>query len=165
MGYYTWTDARKKPTPTKDGYDWLAKDKIPYGGYAKVVCPDDTEIIENYYDGYGMFGGYDIYDLVAEWNKDDLKEIFSRFTENDFGYGFKKVAEMFADGISDDEITEYVRQKVGDDSYLVKEWKRHIGISISCNDEDNDALKYPIKITTLRQHRKYSELYPSYNTQ
>lgn len=165
MGYYTWTDARRKPTPTKDGYDWLSKDKIPYGGYAKVVCPDDTEIIEYHYDGYGTFGGYDIYELVVDWNKEDLKEIFNRFDEKHFAYDFKKVAEMYADDVPEEEITEYVKQLVGEDCYLVREWKREIGIAIACEDEDNDALKYPIKITTLKTHKKYGELYPSYNTQ
>jgi len=33
-----------------------------------VLCPDGTKIEEKVYEGYGEFGGRDIYQLVAEWN-------------------------------------------------------------------------------------------------
>lgn len=61
-------------------------------------------ILEQYYDGYGNFGGCDVYALVARWNRADL---CNGDTEHD----------------------------------------REIGIDIACYDEDNEALKYPIKIT------------------
>ena len=34
-----------------------------------VLCPDEEKIYEDNYDGYGHFGGYDIYTLLATWNK------------------------------------------------------------------------------------------------
>ena len=77
MGYFTWTDARcKKPRLKKDGYEYYASDKIGYDCWCKVICPDNTEIIEPSYYGYGIFGGKDVYDLVVDWNKDRLAEIF-----------------------------------------------------------------------------------------
>lgn len=36
-----------------------------------VLCPDGTKIREDNYDGYGNFGGRDIYALFAQWNKPD----------------------------------------------------------------------------------------------
>lgn len=33
-----------------------------------VLCPDGTVIEETNYEGYGEFGGHDIYALVAKWN-------------------------------------------------------------------------------------------------
>ena len=35
------------------------------------MCPDGTKIKEDDYEGYGVFGGRDIYQLVAEWNAPD----------------------------------------------------------------------------------------------
>lgn len=37
-----------------------------------VYCPDGTKIFEPNYEGYGVFGGRDIYALVAEWNAPEL---------------------------------------------------------------------------------------------
>ncbi len=162
MGYFTWTDARREPKRRKNG-DYAIADKIGYGGYAKVVCPDDTEIIEQYYDGYGEFDGHDIYDLVVDWNKAYLEDIFNQMDESHWGYRLKEVAIAFQ---NDDYVALGLEvNKLIDDGMETKlfrtEWKRHIGIAIACNDEDNMNLPYPIKITTTKWHRKYDELYPS----
>lgn len=77
MDCWTYTDARHVPSKKKDG-GFHARDIIGYGGYAKVVCQDNTEIEELYYDGYGILGGKDIYALVTEWNRADLLNIFAR---------------------------------------------------------------------------------------
>ena len=36
-----------------------------------VLCPDGEKIIEDSYEGYGVFGGKDIYALFAKWNAPD----------------------------------------------------------------------------------------------
>lgn len=36
-----------------------------------VICPDDSLIKETDYEGYGIFGGHDIYALLAKWNAPD----------------------------------------------------------------------------------------------
>lgn len=166
MGFFTWTDARRQPKKRKDG-DYVIADKIGYGGYAKVVCPDNTEIVEQYYDGYGEFDGHDVYDLVVDWNKNYLEDIFNQMPENHWGYHLKGVAIAFQ---NDDlctlgkEINRLVDS--GKEAQLfINEWKRTIGIAIACNDNDNMNLPYPIKITTTKWHRKYDELYPSCSCQ
>ena len=166
MGFFTWTDARRKPKLRRDG-DYAIADKIGYGGYAKVVCPDNTEIIEHYYDGYGEFGGYDIYDLVVDWNKNYLEDIFNQMSENHWGYHLKAIAIAFQ---NDDEraLRKEIERLINsgkEPQWFRDEWKRTIGITISCNDKDNMNLPYPIKITTTKWHKKYDELYPSCNCQ
>lgn len=166
MGYFTWTDARRHPKVLKSG-DYAAADKIGYGGYAKVVCPDNTEIVEKYYEGYGEFDGKDIYDLVVDWNRAFLEEIFDKMSEDHWGYHLKELAiayqnydaaKMYA------EIERIVKLEI-EPKWFREEWKRTIGITIACNDEDNNNLPFPIKITTTKWHRKYDELVPSCNCQ
>lgn len=166
MGYFTWTDARRHPKILKNG-DYAAADKIGYGVYAKVVCPDNTEIIETYYEGYGDFDGHDIYDLVVDWNKAYLNCIFGKMPEDHWGYHLKGLAIAFQ---NDDTLTlmaeiERIVESGKEPPYFRDDWKRTIGIAISCDDKDNDSLPFPIKITTTKWHRKYDELVPSYNCQ
>ena len=167
MGYWTWTDARyEHPKMKKDGWGYYRNQIIGYDGFAKIVCPDDTEICENCYDGYGMFGSYDAYDLVAEWNREDIAEIFEKKKKEDsWGASLYDIAILFANGVSDEEITEYVIKTRKEGTYLITDWKRNIGIAIACEEQDNASLRYPLKVTTTKWHRKYSELFPSISTQ
>lgn len=166
MGYFTWTDARRHPRKRKDGR-YVVADRIGYGGYAKVVCPDNTEIIEKYYEGYGMFGDHDIYDLVVDWNKNYLKDIFDKMPEDHWGYHFREAAIAFQeDNLIElrKEIERLIEHGI-EGKYIVSEWKRSIGIAIACEDEDNRSLPFPIKITATKWHRKYDELVPSCSCQ
>ena len=165
MGIFTWTDATyKRPRCNKYG-DYADKYVVLYGEYAKLVCPDDTEIETNHHDFYGRIGMHDIYDLVVDWNKADLHRLFSEMEANHFGRNLWELAVMFADGNPEEDITEYVRKKYGNDSYLVTDWKRNIGIAIACDDKDAKKLKYPIKLTKDRNAHGYNNLYISYSTQ
>ena len=58
-------------------FSWLTadtKESIPIQGASRepfpvvVVCPDDTHLIEKAYQGYGVFGGKDVYEALAEWH-------------------------------------------------------------------------------------------------
>lgn len=172
MGCFTWTDAKKKPKLNKNG-DYTRSSLIANGGYdeyAKVVCPNNTVLEEPYYYGYGIFAGHDIYELVVDWNRKYLQEIYSRLSENKnhFGMGLRQAAEMLANGIPEEEIQEWISEQINAKKlmpYLEKDWKRNIGIAIACHDEDNKALPYPIKITSNRKPVKYEELEISLNTQ
>ncbi len=169
MGIFTWTDARiRSPKHNKYG-EYRRKDLLEYGSFGKILAPDGTEYTVDHYNGYGMFGMKDAYDLVAEWNRKDLPELFQKKTEEKtFGCSLIDVAKLYASGASDEEITEYAR-KLADEGkiqpYLVDDWKRNIGIAIACEDEDNMSLRYPLKIVTTRDVVRYEDLYPSRSTQ
>lgn len=171
MGYFTWTDAKvKTPRLTKWGDYWPSQ-KIGYDCFCKVVCPDDTEIIENCYNGYGSFGGHDIYELVVDWNREDLPRLFSEIVkDHDFGCSLKPVAELYSNlKVTDAEVDDFCKKLFDSgkqsELFFAKEWKRNIGIAIGCSEKRAKLLKYPIKITTLKEHRSYNSLYPSYNCQ
>lgn len=116
------------------------------GQFSWLDCVDGSQIVDNrkadvfllipkefggghihteYYDGYGTFGRYDVYDLVVDWNREYLEEYRQDHSfKVDWLQKCASVAEAF--------------EKMG---------KRDIGISIACYDEDNSRLRYPIKIT------------------
>lgn len=109
-------------------------------------------IEEGCYEGYGVFGGHDVYDLVAEWNREYIgkpekpdRSLWSQDERGDAWYEaalkrWQVMCEMMDDfKAGRDDIT--MSQLYHDD------WKRYIGIEIACHDEDNANLRYPIKIT------------------
>ena len=136
-------------------------DDVYANTYLLVPKPFQKEygkaIHETCYDGYGHFGGYDVYELVALWNRDCLPsktEVLQEPQIDNYGglYDFEKDLQMmsdFAKGLSDAKM----KKKYGED-YL-----RVIGINIACHDEDNEALRYPIKITT--KEMEYEDIEPS----
>lgn len=63
MGQFSWMYA-----------DTMNAKALCEGGTAYVVMPDGGYIYEDDYDGYGRFGGQDVYDLVADWNRKYLSE-------------------------------------------------------------------------------------------
>lgn len=166
MGYFTWTDARYEPVKKARTGDYPIKTKIPYGEYAKVICPDDSVIIEKHYDGYGEFDGHDIYDLVVDWNRDYLEEIFDRLAAKEpkhWGWYLRNLAVMYQHHKenSAEFASEILTVANNHGPILITEWKRNIGITISCEYEDNKALPFPIKITSTKWNKTYAELYPS----
>lgn len=115
-------------------FSWITSDtnEQVFNDYDKstvyLLVPEDwqDEFGEYYkesdYEGYGVFGGRDVYALVAIWNRpEDCKD------ENG--------AWMCDDAI------------------------RGKGIDIACYDDQNAALKYPIKITS--EPMRYADAAPS----
>lgn len=103
MGCYSWiyADTNKAMKCGKVTSSYLL---IPppfqekYGEYIHISC----------YDGYGHFKKYDIFDLVAEWNREfltkdmlDLKEIKFENFGNFYDFEKKRLRE---EGLSEDEI-------------------------------------------------------------
>ena len=175
MGYFTWTDAKIK-NPRKTKYGYAKSDMVNYDSYAKIVCPNDTEIETDCYDGYGHFGTKDAYDVVAEWNKPHLNDIIIKMKERakknnttiwDL-HDMEPLSLKYADSKTDDEVTAFVVSEINSGNlapYLETEWKRTIGIFIACGKENNEALPYPLKITKNKTHIPYSDLYPSITCQ
>ena len=117
MGQFSWLDCKTEEQivddKVRDVYVLVPKEFG--GGHIKETC----------YDGYGRFGGHDIYDLVVDWNREHLEEYRHDRT-------FKCLWLQGCDSVEE---------------ALAKFEKRTIGISIACYDEDNARIKYPIKIT------------------
>ena len=136
MGQFSWLDCvsgkQIVDDKVKDVYVLIPKE---FGG---------GHIVEHCYDGYGHFGRHDIFDLVADWNRKDLSEN-SNFV---LPYSNEQIKnkdwyEFYADlNLTREEVVEKTKEK----SNRFFEW-RYIGIALSCYDEDNEALSYPIKIT------------------
>ena len=156
MGQFSWLDCRTGEQVLddveRDVYVLVPKEFG--GGHIKETC----------YDGYGNFGGHDIYDLVAEWNKDYLSEEYLEKPTLDMYGGDEKYyqAALRRNQIAVNKIEDF---KAGmNDAYMTMVygdyWKRMIGIDIACYDEQNASLKYPIKITH-DQNAVYEECEPS----
>lgn len=123
MGQFSWMYADKEN-----------KESLLIGEKAYIPCPDGSVIQEHFYDGYGRFGGNDIFELVAEWNKNTLSiEQFQAPFRNDFN---RSKIEDFKSG-KDEEYMEKTYGPI---------WKREIGIMIACDNEQNNALMFPIKV-------------------
>ena len=130
------------------------KRNLRVGGKAYVLLPDGGYIEETCYDGYGNFGGKDIFDLVIDWNRKDLtvekmeKPKREQWSNEDLYNAMVKQYERYerfvqiledCRSLSDEEMTA---------KYKNPEWKRNLGIDIACYDEDNAILRYPIKISS-----------------
>ena len=126
MGQFSWLDCKDTRRQILDDVYENVYLLIPkeFGG---------GHILEKCYEGYGVFGGHDVYDLVAEWNKDMIPEIIRRAENGHWSCSIPT-----------------------DDVVLMRNFYRgvpfncelrHIGIIMACYDEDNYVLEYPIKIT------------------
>lgn len=67
MGLFSWctSDTRKSIAVDMEGYRGCPKKVY-------LLNPFGTPYVETDYDGYGTFGGNDVYALVAKWNKPEL---------------------------------------------------------------------------------------------
>lgn len=147
MGQFSWCFANKNN-----------EENLLEGNSAVVCCPDGSFIYETEYDGYGHFGGHDIYELVVDWNRKDLWKYISHSHNNRVIWKRNDILIALA-AMESDENAQSVANKlydfdminegqVNDNFDMRNNWKRIIGIHIACYDEDNAKLKYPIKITT-----------------
>lgn len=130
-----------------------------------VACPNGSYICEPFYDGYGLFDGKDVYDLVVDWNREYLDKkmlmpcLRSQYPEGREGDRYYESAlarrcdsaERLENWRSGRFTEEQMRAKYG------ANWKREIGIDISCYDEQNAALPFPIKIVSSTE-RRYEDL-------
>lgn len=111
-------------------------DDYPANSYLLVPPPFEgiygKHIKEEYYDGYGHFGKYDVYELVAYWNRGYIPEIL-----NDPKW-------RLSSPLSQEDKDNMLRFYHGEQLECPI---RHIGIFMACYDEDNFRLPYPIKIT------------------
>ena len=102
MGFFSWLDCKSKRS-VKVGSCKMVYVLVPKQFRDKF----GVRIGEDCYNGYGSFGSFDIYELVAFWNKEHLSEKMLEDAPklSDFGglWGFEKEAYKKA-GLSDDAI-------------------------------------------------------------
>lgn len=157
MGQFSWLDCKYNDVqhPILDDVKRMSFVLVPEE-YKTVY---GSRIEEECYDGYGRFGGYDIYDLVIDWNRNYLTAGNLRSDDP----VKVEIIGMLGRGCSDEEIKDFVlSKKEGELPMFMKgdNWKRIMGVAVACYDEQNAALKYPIKIT-YDKFAKYEECSPS----
>lgn len=131
MGYFSWMFAdTDNKIPLKLGNEFYLPQ--PFGM---------ATLHERAYNGYGDVGDKDIFELVADWNR----EYLSKNPDHLIPTLNKKIGELpfypyYADlSLSHDQIWELCYDNCG------HEW-REIGNILAGYSEDNAALPYPIKI-------------------
>ena len=114
-------------------------------------------IIEHCYDGFGHFGDYDIYELVADWNRQYLEPDFV-FPSEITKYGFYQQIRQFNPEYNETfqfkakekpwycPYKDASLSKAGIEFVINQDYKT-IGQELTAFDEDNAALPFPIKIT------------------
>lgn len=139
MGQFSWvySDTRKAMKDNKRADSYLLVPPPFQEKYGKYI-------LEECYDGYGHFGRWDIYKLIAEWNREHIPEIIKMIKAGKWecrtDEGDIKILQEF-----------YQNQPVPD--------RRWVGILMGCYTKDNKRLQYPIKITTVPM--EYEEAKPS----
>ena len=139
MGQFSWiySDTKKQLVNGKQADTYLLVPPEFQEKYGKAIY-------ETCYGGYGHFDCYDIYELIALWNKEMIPEIIEKIRLGEWRCGSEQDIPNLQDFYEDAEIDCELR------------W---IGIVMACYDEDNRRLKYPIKITT--KVMEYDEVKPS----
>lgn len=129
MGQFSWiySDTNKQVIDDKKADTYLLVPKAFQNKYSKAIY-------EGCYDGYGNFGKYDVYDLIAEWNKEMIPEIIRRIKNGNWRCH-----------TTERDVVNLKSYYEGEEIDCELRW---LGIIMACYDEDNFALEYPIKITT-----------------
>ena len=186
MGQFSWlySDTNKQVVDNKEADAYLLVPEPYQEEYGKYI-------LETCYDGYGHFGNYDVYELVALWNRKHMPLNTSAVKEpelsNFCGLDDYEKEELRKRGANDDDIEkadkeekikyyEIAKERYHRESQMLRDFKsdtpdevmkqkygndylRILGIDIACDDEDNFALKFPIKITSVEM--SYSSAIPS----
>lgn len=155
MGQFSWLDCSKhndKRYAILDGVHRTSFVLVP----PEFQSEFGERIAERCYEGYGVFGGFDVYELVALWNRDSIgienievpkrKDYSSDYYYHSAVKQYIEDCALMEDYVLGDLSLEEMDDKWGKE-YNPREWLRHIGIEIACYDKDNAKLKYPIKIT------------------
>ena len=139
MGQFSriYSDTNKQVVDDKRADTYLLVPPPFQGKYGKAIY-------EPCYNGYGRYGSYDVYDLIAEWNKEIISEIVEKIKNGEWHGGDERDIPNFQAFYEGKEIDCELR------------W---LGIVMACYDEDNASLKYPVKITT--KVMEYDDVKPS----
>lgn len=144
MGQFSWiySDTQKQLVDGKRADTYLLVPPPFQEKYGKAIY-------EPCYDGYGRFGGYDVYELIPFWNREMIPEMIERIKSGHWAGGSALDISTLEDFFEDEDFEPH-------DALRDLRW---IGIVMACYDEDNAALKCPIKITT--KPMEYDNVTPS----
>ena len=156
MGKFSWctSDTRKSIPCVEDAYKG-APDTV------YLLNPFGKPYKEDAYSGDGQFGGRDVFELVAEWNRDFLsagmlakpeRSYWRKGQDGDRAFDLavdrhRKLCEAIEDyarGATDEQMKTRYGAILG--VLDGPDWKRGLGIVIASSDEQHVKLKYPIKI-------------------
>lgn len=157
-------------------FSWMFADtnnqkSLREGSRAYLVLPDGALLYESHYECYGEFAGQDVFDLVADWNRELLSQN-PNFLVKQHGQikdpaapgGYrpvphKKISDFlwyaaYADLTkSRAEVEEAWREAIKatlekDPNAEVSRYceYRGIGIDLAAYDDQNAALPFPIKV-------------------
>lgn len=151
MGQFSWMDCKntsKQILGNVPATSYLLIPKEFGGGHLAEPC----------YQGYGCFGGEDVYEMIPQWNKEFIPEMIRRSKEGNWKNRISPITEQvlrnyyegrnLTDGFMED-MSRYCCCEL-----------RWIGITMACYDQDNEALPYPIKVT-YDQDAVYEDCRPS----
>lgn len=122
---------------------------LKIGKPAYVVLPNGGLLHTARYDGYGNFDSHNIFELVVDWNKEFLSEKnLVKPCEEDYDEAIYFNAAMRHYEYSCSRLNDFLSGKKEDEMIELydRDWKMDIGIDIAGDDEQNEALIYPIKI-------------------
>jgi hypothetical protein len=106
MGFFSW-----KTCDTNRSIANVYSDELTFDVY--MITPDGRVFHETYYDGYGVFGGKDFYELLAELNgkeSDRMVGIDIAFNGNGTGDDTPGVIyPKLVEHISEDVVAQYKR--------------------------------------------------------
>lgn len=128
------------------------------GESAYLLLPDREPIFELSHDRYGHFGGADVYEVAFDLNTNLLtQEFLDACIGTPRNYG-RRIIHWIWERKTDQEISDLIKQQCDNNSFT-RDWKREVGITLGCYDEDNMRLPFPIKIT--KQPCEYQQVLAS----
>lgn len=133
---------------------------IAYGYPFKFLIPKEFGggFIKDTYQDYGYLGRkedgspkYDMYELLAFWNKDMPYSPVELVKER---------LHWYEEDVEDNDNNPPMMKEI--DKYTNK--NRNVGIDIGCYDDEIDRLKYPLKLVSVSFKGCYEDLTkPSYS--
>lgn len=144
MGQFSWiyadTDKAMIDGKYKDSYLLIPPAfQQKYGEY----------IVEHCYEGYGEFDGKDVYELVAEFNRDFIPRVLELAEKGEwYSVGKGTIDEIKNNRDYKDLVNFYKNGNITGGEYEFNSLARLAGIALACYDEDNMRLPCPIKITS-----------------
>ncbi len=158
--YFAWKDCQN------------AQKRVRCQKPAYVILPNDTVIEEPCYEGFGKFGGHNIFQMVADWNCLHLRDILSQMAPRMENSAMRELYELAISAVEggaleQEAVDNVLRQnnRCGNPPdticYTPDDWKALVGAVISYMNINGDKIPYPIKISSTRPRRSYAELHGS----